>query len=66
MEIFNLSKVQELLLKQKVDGWLLFDFRGSNELALNILDIGPHAHLTRRFFYFIPAIGDPQKIVNGI
>ncbi|NLH62044.1 MAG: M24 family metallopeptidase [Ignavibacteriales bacterium] len=66
MANFNLSKVQELLLKQKVDGWLLFDFRGSNELALNILDIGPHAHLTRRFFYFIPAIGEPQKIVNGI
>jgi len=66
MANFNLFKVQEILAKQEVDGWLLFDFRGSNELAKNILDIGEKAHLTRRFFYFIPVTGEPQKIVNGI
>ena len=66
MANFNINKIQSLLQKMNIEGWLLFDFRGSNELALNILDIGSKAHLTRRFFYYIPANGEPQKIVNGI
>lgn len=38
---FNLSKVQEILRSMKFDGWILYDFRGSNDLALAIMDISP-------------------------
>lgn len=66
MAQFNLGKVQEILQKLQIDGWLLFDFKRINDLALNILEIGPKTHLTRRFYYYIPANGEPQKIVNAI
>ncbi len=66
MAKFDLLRIQEIIRSMKIDGWLLFDFRGMNELALNILEIGKDKHLTRRFFYYIPAEGEPSKIVNAI
>ena len=66
MNTSDLSRIQSLVRKMGIDGWLLYDFRGSNELALNILGVPTTSHLTRRFFYFIPAEGNPVKIVNGI
>lgn len=62
----NISKIQNILKDRNIDGWLLFDFRGSNDLALEILGIKKESHLTRRFFYFIPKTGTPSKIVNAI
>jgi len=63
---FNLKKIQSILSEMKLDGWLFYDFRGSNDLALDILDIPKTAHLTRRFYYLVPKEGEPLKIVNGI
>ncbi len=62
----DISKIQSIITSKALDGWLLYDFRGMNELALEILHIPKASHLTRRFFYFIPANGTPTKIVNGI
>lgn len=62
----NITKIQKILEDRNIDGWLLFDFRGSNDLALEILGIKKESHLTRRFFYFIPQTGTPTKIVNAI
>ncbi len=66
MAKFDLQKIQSIIKQMNLDGWLLFDFRKSNEFALNILDIPKESHLTRRFFYFIPKDGTPTKIVNAI
>jgi Xaa-Pro dipeptidase len=66
MAEFNLQKVQDILTKMNFDAWLFYDFRGSNDLAHQILNISPHAHLTRRLFYFVPKEGNPIKILNGI
>jgi len=63
---FNLEKIQKILNETNLDGWLFFDFRRSNDLALNILDIPRDSHLTRRFYYLVPKKGEPVKIVNGI
>jgi Xaa-Pro aminopeptidase len=49
-----------------IDAWLLYDFRFSNELALNMLGITKKSHLTRRFYYLIPMKGEPKKIANAI
>lgn len=62
----NISTIQNILKDRNLDGWLLFDFRGSNDLALEILGIKKESHLTRRFYYFIPQTGNPSKIVNAI
>jgi len=66
MKKFNLKKVQKILSQLDFDAWLLYDFRGSNELALTMLDIPKKAHLTRRFYYLIPKQGEPKKIANAI
>lgn len=66
MDKSKIEKIQKIIKQLNADGWLLFDFRNSNDLALSILEIGESAHLTRRFFYFIPAEGAPSKIVNAI
>lgn len=63
---FDLNKIQEVITKMNFDAWLFYDFRGSNDLAHTILDIPAEAHLTRRFFYFIPKNGTATKIVMGI
>ncbi len=62
----DIPKIQSLIQKKGIDGWLLFDFRGSNELAHEILHIPAAAHLTRRFFYYVPAKGQATKIVSAI
>lgn len=62
----KIIKLQNLIKKNGLDGWLFYDFRGSNDLALSVLEFPAKAHLTRRFFYFIPAEGTPQKVAMAI
>ena len=62
----KLKEVQKALQDQGLDGWLLYDFRRSNELACLFLGIPGERLLTRRFFYWIPRQGEPCKIVHRI
>lgn len=62
----KIQEVQKHLREQKIDGWLLYDFHHLNALAWDFLQIPPEAHLTRRFFYWIPAQGEPLQIVHVI
>ncbi len=64
--MFDLQKVQSALRDEGLDGWLLYDFRGLNVLARRVLDFPANAHATRRWFYFIPAKGEPRKLVHRI
>lgn len=57
---------QQLLQELSLDGWLLYDFRHSNRLACKFLDISDDAMLTRRLWYWIPAEGEPVKVVHKI
>src|SRR5580765_4251798 len=64
--MFNLSAVQDAIRQFGFDGWLLYDFRGLNLLAQRIVCFGPDAHYSRRWFYFVPAKGEPKKLVHRI
>ncbi len=61
----RLKEVQQLLEKEGLDGWLLYDFRGQNPLALSVLGI-VHTLLTRRWFVWVPTVGKPQALVHVI
>jgi Xaa-Pro aminopeptidase len=61
----KLPQVQEFLCEAKVDGWLVFDFRGTNPFAARVFDHGGNL-LTRRVFLWIPARGEPQVLVHDI
>jgi Xaa-Pro aminopeptidase len=64
--MFDQSAVQAAVREQGVDGWLLYDFRGLNVLARRVLGIEEGAMLSRRWFYLIPAAGEPRKLVHRI
>jgi Xaa-Pro aminopeptidase len=59
--MIDIQKVQSALARERLDGWLLYDFRGQNTIAIDVLQV-PEAILTRRWFYFIPAHGEPTAI----
>jgi Xaa-Pro aminopeptidase len=63
--MFDVAKVQAAIREQGFDGWLLYDFRGSNVLAERVLGIGD-VFLSRRWFYYLPAQGEPRKLVHRI
>jgi Xaa-Pro dipeptidase len=62
----QLNSIQNAIQEFGFDGWLLYDFRGLNVLALRVLGISESEMGSRRFFYFIPAQGDPVKLVHRI
>lgn len=64
--MLDLAAVQSALKEFGFDGWLLYDFRGSNVLAQRVLGRKPEDVGSRRYFYFIPQKGEPKKLVHRI
>jgi Xaa-Pro aminopeptidase len=64
--MFDLAGIQESLNEFGLDGWLFYDFRGSNILARRVLGLEQKPIGSRRFFYFVPAKGEPRKLVHRI
>lgn len=62
----DIQQIQRQLQKENIEGWLLYDFRGSNPLARAFLGISDDVITSRRFAYFIPVQGEPVKIVHAI
>ena len=62
----HISAIQQALRDAGLDGWLFYDFRGSDPLAARILKLDPTRHMTRRWYYLIPAQGTPTKILHKI
>jgi Xaa-Pro dipeptidase len=62
----RIASIQQTLRNYHIDGWLLFNFRQSNIFASKLLQIPSHMTQMRRYFYYIPAEGEPQKVVHGI
>lgn len=59
--MIDVARIQDALRKRDIDGWLLYDFRGQNAIAKDVLHF-PDAILTRRWFYLIPKDGRPVGI----
>ena len=62
----DLTRIQEALRREKLDGWLFFDHHRRDPLAYRVLGFQPHRHVTRRWYYLIPATGEPRGIVHRI
>jgi Xaa-Pro aminopeptidase len=61
----RIPELQEVLRQEQLDGWLLYDFRGQNPTALEALGLAGHM-LTRRWYYLVPARGEPRLLVHAI
>lgn len=62
----QLNEIQRVLAELKLDGWLFFDHHERDPLAYRILGFRPARHVTRRWYYYIPAHGEPQRLVHRI
>jgi Xaa-Pro aminopeptidase len=61
-----LQNLREQLTATDLDGWLVYDFQGSNPLARTMLGLPEGAHLTRRYFVWIPREGRATLIHHRI
>ena len=62
----NLEAIQSALQEARLDGWLFYDHHHRDPLAYRILGLSDSLHISRRWFYLIPARGEPKKLVHRI
>jgi Xaa-Pro dipeptidase len=62
----DILAIQKALRDEKVQGWLFYDHHYRDPLGYRILGLGDGLHVTRRWFYFVPAEGEPKKLVHRI
>jgi Xaa-Pro dipeptidase len=62
----RLEEIQAALRDEGLDGWLFFDHHRRDPLAYRVLQFTPGSMVTRRWFYYIPAVGEPRGLVHKI
>jgi Xaa-Pro aminopeptidase len=62
----NLEAIQKALAAEGIDGWLFFDHHGRDPLAYRVLGLPGNRMGTRRWYYLIPASGEPRGLVHSI
>ncbi len=62
----NLTGIQSALHELGIEAWLLIDFRGSNTIAWDIIDLPKDTHCTRRWAVLIPQSGEPTILSHAI
>jgi len=61
----ELDLIQSTLRENGLDGWLFYDHHRRDPIAYRVLKINPPM-CTRRWFYLIPAEGNPSKLVHRV
>jgi Xaa-Pro aminopeptidase len=61
-----IERIQQNLKEACLDGWLFYDHHRRDPLAYRILGIPDVVEATRRWYYFVPAEGEPRKLVHRI
>jgi len=62
----DLAAIQSALQEQHLDAWLFYDHHHRDPIAERILGMPPHGLISRRWYYLVPANGQPQKLVHRI
>ena len=62
----ELEAIQAALRDAGHDGWLFYDHHHRDPIAAHILGLDEKAHITRRWYYFVPAEGEPRKLVHRV
>ena len=62
----RLDAIQSALRESGLDGWLFYDHHHRDPIAARILGLDPKAHITRRWYYFVPASGEPRKLTHRV
>ena len=62
----DLNGIQAAIREQGIDGWLFYDFHHRDPLSYRILGLDIDKMTSRRWFYFVPAEGTPQKLAHSV
>jgi len=62
----DLTAIQATLRERNIDAWLFYDHHHRDPIAYRVLGLPAESMVTRRWFYLIPAEGEPQKLVHKI
>src|SRR5260370_36559048 len=62
----NLAAIQSALRERNLDAWLFYDHHRRDPIAYRVLGLPDNLMVTRRWFYLVPADGEPQKLVHKI
>jgi len=62
----RLAEIQAALREEGLDGWLFFDHHRRDPLAYRVLQFTPGSMVTRRWYYFVPASGEPRGLAHKI
>jgi Xaa-Pro dipeptidase len=62
----DLTAIQSALREHHLGGWLFYDHHHRDPIAYRILGLDEHSFVSRRWFYFVPAAGEPRKLVHRI
>jgi len=62
----DLTAIQNAVREAGLDGWLFYDFHNRDVIGYRILGMDPEKMTTRRWFYFVPAEGDPIRLCHGV
>jgi Xaa-Pro aminopeptidase len=62
----NLTAIQAALCEREIDAWLFYDHHRRDPIAYNVLGLPPELHVARRWYYLIPAQGEPLKLNHRV
>jgi Xaa-Pro dipeptidase len=62
----NLPAIQSALKERNIDAWLFYDHHRRDTIAYRVLGLPQTLMVTRRWYYLIPAVGEPTKLVHRI
>ncbi len=62
----RIGQIRSAIGEMGFDGWLFCDFHNRDHLGLRVLGLDPEKMTTRRWYYFIPVEGEPEKLVHKI
>ena len=62
----DLPAIQAALRERKFDAWLFYDHHHRDPLAYTILGLPEKMHVTRRWYYLVPANGEPVKLNHRV
>ena len=62
----DIARIQREIKALGFDGWLMYDFHNRDAIAAHVLGLELGKFTSRRWFYWIPAVGEPVKLVSKV